>query len=367
MSAVVIGGGMVGAACADALARRGYRVTLVERACVGGGATAAGMGHLVVMDDSPAQLALTSRSLELWEALAPALPAQAEYRPCGTVWVASDGEEHRGVLPKQALYQAAGREAVMLDAAELSRLEPGLRSGLSGGLRVPGDGVVYAPVAAQFLVERSGAQVVAGEVTRIEAGGVCLRDGRRLNADLVVLAAGIGAKALLPELPLRERKGHLLITERGAATVRHQLVELGYLKNAHGNDLDSVAFNVQPRPTGQLLIGSSRQFGQPGPDLDYPLLRRMLARATEFLPSLPQFSALRVWTGQRCAAPDHLPIVGWHPQREDLFLAVGHEGLGITTALGTAELLEHALGGPDTPLAAYGFGFERFAAGVAHA
>ena len=142
MSAVVIGGGMVGAACADALARRGHRVTLVERACVGGGATAAGMGHLVVMDDSPAQLALTSRSLELWEALAPALPAQAEYRPCGTVWVASDGEEHRGVLPKQALYQAAGREAVMLDAAELSRLEPGLRSGLSGGLRVPGDGVV---------------------------------------------------------------------------------------------------------------------------------------------------------------------------------------------------------------------------------
>lgn len=85
MSAVVIGGGMVGAACADALARRGHRVTLVERACVGGGATAAGMGHLVVMDDSPAQLALTSRSLELWEALAPALPAQAEYRPCGTV------------------------------------------------------------------------------------------------------------------------------------------------------------------------------------------------------------------------------------------------------------------------------------------
>ena len=357
---------MVGAACADALARQGHRVTLVEPAWVGSGATAAGMGHLVVMDDSPAQLALTSRSLELWEALAPHLPAQADYRRCGTVWVASDEQEYRGVLPKQAMYQAAGREAVMLDAAELRRLEPELRPGLSGGLRVPGDGVVYAPVAAQFLVERSGAQVVKGEVVDIQPGAVNLRDGRRLHADVTVLAAGIGAVHLLPELPLRERKGHLLITERGAPVVHHQLVELGYLKNAHGNDLDSVAFNVQPRPTGQLLIGSSRQFGQPSSDIDFGLLRRMLARATQFMPSLPQCSALRVWTGQRCAAPDHLPIVGWHPQREGLFLAVGHEGLGITTALGTAELLEHALGGPDTPLAAFDFGFGRFA-GVQHA
>lgn len=367
MSALVIGGGMVGAACADALARRGHQVTLVERSCVGSGATAAGMGHLVVMDDSPAQLALTSRSLELWEALAPALPTRADYRQCGTIWVASDDEEYHGVLPKQAMYRAAGRAAEMIDAAELRRHEPSLRSGLAGGLRVPQDGVVYAPVAAQFLVERSGAQVITGQVAQLEDGAVRLQDGRRLSAEVIVLAAGIGAAGLLPELPLRERKGHLLITERGAPTVQHQLVELGYLKNAHGVEADSVAFNVQPRPTGQLLIGSSRQFEQPGSEIDYALLRRMLARACEFVPSLPSFSALRVWTGQRCATPDHLPIVGWHPERRGLYLAVGHEGLGITTALGTAELLEHALGGPDTPLSAYPFGFERFAAGVHHA
>ena len=366
MTALIIGGGMVGAACADVLSRRGHAVTLVEKACVGGGATAAGMGHLVVMDDSPAQLALTSRSLDLWEALAPRLPAAADYRQCGTVWVASDEEEFRGVQPKQAMYRAAGREAELIDAAELARLEPSLRAGLAGGLRVPQDGVVYAPVAAQFLVERSGAAVVQGEVSAIEEGGVRLQDGRRLTAEVTVLAAGIGAGQLLPELPLRERKGHLLITERGAPAVKHQLVELGYLKNAHGVEADSVAFNVQPRPTGQLLIGSSRQFGQAGSDIDFALLRRMLARACEFVPSLPSFSAMRIWTGQRCATPDHLPVVGWHPERQGLFLAVGHEGLGITTALGTAELLEHALGGPETPLAAHDFGLQRFA-GAHHA
>ena len=358
--AIVIGGGLVGAACADVLGRRGLRVTLIEAGSIGAGATAAGMGHLVVMDDSPAQLALTARSLERWEALAPSLPDSAQYRPCGTIWVASDDEEIAGVRPKQALYHSANREAEVLDAAQLQRLEPALRPGLSGGLRVPGDGVVYAPVAAQFLAGRCGAELRTAEVVAIEEGGVRLSGGERLSADLIVVAAGHGAAALLPELPLRPRKGHLLITERGPQQIRHQLVELSYLKNAHGNDADSVAFNVQPRPTGQLLIGSSRQFDAPGREIDYSLLGKMLRRACDFVPGLARLSALRVWTGFRSASPDHLPIIGPHPFRPGVFLAVGHEGLGITTALGTAELLEHHLGGQFSRLSEHEFGLERF-------
>lgn len=366
MHAVVVGAGLVGAACADALARRGARVTVVESGPVGGGATAAGMGHLVVMDDSPAQLALTARSLELWEALAPHLPARAEYRQCGTIWVASDQEELDAVQPKHQAYLAAGRQAEMLNTADLCALEPELRPGLTGGLRVPGDGVVYAPVAAAFLLERSGATLKRSQVVEFLAGGVRLADGTRLNADLIVVANGIGAADLLPDLPLRQRKGHLIITERGPLRVRHQLVELGYLKSAHASQADSVAFNVQPRPTGQLLIGSSRQFDQPGREVDWPLLRQMLRRAHEFIPALAHSSALRVWTGQRCATPDHLPIAAFHPDHPHVFLAVGHEGLGITTALGTAEILEAKVFGQSSALTKFDFGLPRFQ-GAAHA
>ena len=347
---------MVGAACADALARLGWAVTVVESGPVGGGATAAGMGHLVVMDDSPAQLALTARSLELWSELAPELPAAAEYRICGTLWVANDAEDLAGVGPKQAAYREAGREAEHLNAHELALHEPALRAGLAGGLRVPGDAVVYAPVAAKFLLERSGAVLVRARVTVLTDGGVRLDDGRTLSADLTVLASGIQAAELLPGLPLRARRGQLLITERGGLRVNHQLVELGYLKSAHGGDDDSVAFNVQPRPTGQLLIGSSRQFGTSGPEIDWPLLRRMLQRAAEYLPGLREASALRVWTGLRAASPDHLPVLGFSPERPKLYLAVGHEGLGITTALGTAELLMAQLSGQLSPLTAHDFG-----------
>ncbi|GHF28437.1 oxidase [Deinococcus metalli] len=357
---------MVGAACADALARHGAAVSVVEPGPLGGGATAAGMGHLVVMDDSPAQLALTARSLELWDALAPTLPAAADYRGCGTLWVASDDEELAAVQPKQAAYRAAGRTSEVLDAAELSALEPSLRPGLAGGLRVPGDAVVYAPVAAAFLLERSGAAVIRDSVVELEDGEVRLGSGARVAADVVVVAGGIGSLSLLPELPLRQRKGHLLITERGGLDVTHQLVELGYLKSAHASDADSVAFNVQPRPTGQLLIGSSRQFDRPDAAPEWFLLRRMLDRARAYLPGVAALSALRVWTGQRCATPDHLPLIGWHGERAGVFVATGHEGLGITTALGTAEVLAAQVFGTPSALTAFDFGVGRFH-GVAHA
>jgi glycine/D-amino acid oxidase-like deaminating enzyme len=76
---IVIGAGIVGAACADECARRGMRVALIDRERVGGGATAAGMGHLVVMDDSEALFALTRYSQSLWQQLRSDLPAEVEY------------------------------------------------------------------------------------------------------------------------------------------------------------------------------------------------------------------------------------------------------------------------------------------------
>src|SRR5450631_4583629 len=90
---VIVGAGIVGAACADEFARRGMRVAVVDRDFVGSGATAAGMGHIVVMDDSEAQFALTRRSQQLWQKLNPSLPSAAEYAIAGTVWVAADEEE----------------------------------------------------------------------------------------------------------------------------------------------------------------------------------------------------------------------------------------------------------------------------------
>jgi len=367
----IVGAGIVGAACADELARRGLSVVVVDGDVIGSGATAAGMGHIVVMDDSEAQFALTRYSQQLWQELRPELPEDVEYEQCGTIWVAADEEEMLEVRRKRDYYGNRGVPTQALDAQALQTLEPNLRPGIAGGLLVPEDGVLYPPCAARFLMKRAqerGVNLRLGvTVEQIGQGRVRLADGSEIAAEIVVNAAGACAPHLSPGLEIKKRKGHLVITDRYPGFVRHQLVELGYLKSAHSVTGDSVAFNVQPRRTGQVLIGSSRQYGAEHKEVDHSMLVRMLQRAQEYMPGLAQLSTVRTWTGFRAATPDKLPLIGpWAGNAtaektggatgdKSIFLATGHEGLGITTSLGTARILADQITGakPEIPIEPY--------------
>ena len=355
----IVGAGIVGAACAASLSASGLRVLVLESNDVATGATAAGMGHIVLMDDSEAQLALTGYSRDLWNEFAEELPADAEYDHCGTIWVAADEDEMSEVRRKQSVYTSHGADAEILDALSLRKLEPNLLEGLAGGLLVEDDSVVYQLCATKFLLERAsryGAKIQTGvKVFEISDGGVKLENGDVIAAGVIINAAGHAAAELSPALKIVKRKGHLAITERYPNFVRHQLIELGYLKSAHGSDKDSVAFNVQPRSTGQILLGSSRQFGVDGSEIDFNTLNRMTSRAFEYMPELKTQSTVRVWTGFRPATPDNLPYIGKITGHETVYAAAGHEGLGITTSLGTAELLTSVILGkkPAIPIEPY--------------
>lgn len=352
---VIVGAGIVGAACADRLAAEGLKVCVVSGPSGYAPATAAGMGHIVVMDDSEAQFALTVYSQKLWNELSEELPAEAEFENCGTLWIAADEEEMSEADRKFWKYAEVGLASEMLDERSLRIAEPQLKRGLPGALRVPGDSVVYQPVAAAFLLNRAqtrGAEIVRNEgVSMVVDGLVETWSGERIETTSIVIAAGCGS-TLLPELArvLRPRKGHLVITERTGTRVNHQLVELGYLKSAHGTDEDSVAFNIQPRRTGQLLIGSSRQYGSDDPSVDFEIVGRMMKLAVNYFPSAANAQATRIWTGFRPATPDGLPYIGKVPGYEHVYAATGHEGLGITTSLGTAALIADEILGRESAI-----------------
>ncbi|KFK96445.1 MULTISPECIES: FAD-binding oxidoreductase [unclassified Serratia (in: enterobacteria)] len=336
---IVVGAGIIGAACAWQLAQQGCRVQLVDDRRPG--ATAAGMGHLVCMDDNPAELALSAYSLRLWRAVVERMPQDCAWRGCGTLWIAEHQDEMAIAALKQQRMAASGVPSEMLTATQVAALEPMLRNGLAGGLRVASDGIVYAPNVARWLIADAAERVSIchDRAVALDKHAVQLESGKKLTAAVVVLACGLQAEQLLPQPLLRAKKGHLAITDRYPPRVKHQLVELGYGASAHAGSGTSVAFNVQPRPTGQLLIGSSRQFGSLDPAIDMPLLAAMLARAKNFLPDLAQMNIIRCWSGFRAATVDGLPLLGPHPQHSWLWLALGHEGLGVTTALGSAALI----------------------------
>jgi glycine/D-amino acid oxidase-like deaminating enzyme len=349
---IILGAGIVGSACAMECVRAGLRTVVVERDAALSGATAAGMGHVVAMDGSPAQLALTSYSRSLWRNLAQQLPADVEFEQRGTVWVAADENEMSEVHAKFKIFAAVNIESAVLDSTELAEAEPNLRPGLAGGLLVPGDCVLHPPAAAEFFLSeaiRGGALLLRGQAAeRIADRTVNLQDGSSYSADKIVVATGVDID-LLPSLPIQKRKGHLVITERYPGFLHHQLVELGYTKSAHGIATDSVAFNVQPRQNGQVIIGSSRQYGSEEAGIETMMLQRMLERAQSYMPALAQMPASRSWAGFRAATPDKLPLIG-ATSEPGIFLAVGFEGLGITSAPAAARLLVDELLGRNSEI-----------------
>ena len=259
------------------------------------------------------------------------------------------------VLRKQRFYRDRDVPTEILDAQSLAEAEPNLRPGLAGGLLVVEDGVVYPPCVAGFLIEEaqaSGLEVFHGRtVAAATDHGAKLDDGAFLSAAFTVLATGAAVNQIVPSIGVHPRKGHLLITDRHPGFVHHQLIELGYLKSAHSTESDSVAFNVQPRLTGQLLIGSSRQYGAKDSEIDSHILNAMLLRALEYMPGLGTLSAIRAWTGFRAATPDKLPLIGVCPGFRNVYLATGHEGLGISTSLATGKLLVDSILGRKSTIA----------------
>ncbi|WP_227246234.1 NAD(P)/FAD-dependent oxidoreductase [Paraburkholderia caribensis] len=369
---VIVGAGIVGAACAAELAARGLRVTVLDAAGIGGGATAAGMGHIVVMNDSPAEFALSRYSRDLWLALAPQLRTRDAFARCGTLWVAADAEELDAAREMHATFAAQDVAAQLLDERALYDCEPSLAPGMAGGLLIGHDSIVYAPSATQWLLTQSpGAARIDvrlhAQAVAVDARHVTLSNGERVGGAHIVVANGLQARELVRGLPLQPKKGHLLITDRYPGFIRHQLLELGYIKSAHHATGTSVAFNTQPRPTGQLLIGSSRQFDTTDPAVDMPVLAQMLQRAARYLPALPTLNGIRAWTGFRAASPDGLPLIGpAGGAAPGVWLAVGHEGLGVTTSLGTAQLLAAQITQTAAAIAVDPFLPARFELGACH-
>jgi D-hydroxyproline dehydrogenase subunit beta len=389
---VVVGGGVIGAACAYVLSSRGASVTLVERSELAAGASGRNHGLLFVPTE-PELVEMAARTVPLVREVAEASPLRVPFDdpPIGFLVVAADQDDVADAREEAQAAQANGVEVKHLPGHRLSEVEPALAGDLVDGWLLR-DGRRLDP-AALTVALAAGARERDAEVRTHLTVRALLAEGRRivgvmtdhgpLSAGTVVLAAGPWTAALLRplgiHLPIAGVRGWLVhlgpgpgsprvIVERGGwhtlsggGTFRAEAPPAPVLRAAEvaegrlGPDLGTL---LQPNPDGSVLLGGSLQAAL-SPEPEEPSVpRQILRRAIALAPRLAEHPVLGAWWGLRPSTPDVLPAVG--ELRPGLVVASGHGAKGVILSGGTAELVAATVLGDPPPFDPSPFDPRRF-------
>jgi glycine/D-amino acid oxidase-like deaminating enzyme len=377
---LVVGAGMVGAACAYYCAEAGLRVAVVDRGAVAGGTTSAGEGNILVSDKEPGvELDLALLSVRLWTELGERIGAgRIELEPKGGVVVAQTEHTAAGLAQLAAAQRTCGVEVTDVGAGDLAELEPNLTRQVCSGAHYPQDMQVQPALAAATLLRLArtrGATVHLGcevlGLRRTGAGrviGATTMDGE-ITAGFTVNAAGtwggdVAAMAGV-HVPVLPRKGVILVTEPLPRVVRHKVYTADYVANVASGDAGlETSVVVEGTRGGTVLIGASRERVGFDRSVSIPVLRRLAAQAVGLFPFLADVTLLRSYLGFRPYCPDHLPVIGEDRRAPGLVHACGHEGAGIGLSAATGHLIAQALTGRKPDLDLTPFRPDRFEAEV---
>jgi glycine oxidase len=328
--AAIVGGGIIGLACAWRARQHGFDVVVLERAQAGSGATRAAAGVLAADPETPGFTALARRSAELWPGFAREL-GDVGYTRCGSLAVAFEDE-----LPSV--------DGEWIDGDACRALEPGIAPDCAGGVLLPDDAqvdprsVVAALLASLGDLVRENADVVA-----CAGDHVGLADGTRIGAERVVLAAGAWTSMRLARLlPIRPVKGQTLHLRGPVPATR-------IIRSEH--------VYVVPRAGGETVIGATVE--------DAGFDERATADATDFLlreavrvmPVVETLELVEAVASLRPGTPDDAPLIGWW---EGLVVAGGHYRNGILLAPITADAVAALLAGAEPPAEVEPFSPQRF-------
>ena len=364
---VIVGAGVVGAACAFYCSAAGLDVAVIERGPIGGGTTASCEGNILLSDKEPGpELDLALLSSRLWSDLAEELgPHRLEYERKGGVVVATTGSTAVALRAFAAHQREAGIESVDLGPQGLFELEPHVARNSAGGAFYPQDSQIQPMLATAQLVRhvrRRGARVFAGtSVTGFLRGAADTITGvltdspatPQISAPWVINAAGTWAGAIADlagaPIPVLPRRGFILVTEPMPKVVRHKVYTAEYVANVASSDAGlETSVVVEGTKAGSILIGASRERVGFDRTMSLPVVRRLAAQAVAVFPFLSEVTLLRTYLGFRPYCPDHLPVIGPDPRAPGLVQATGHEGAGIGLSAATGRLIAQVITGVET-------------------
>ncbi len=360
---IVVGAGVVGSAVAYFLTRSGLRVCLLDRGAVAGGTSSASAGHTSVQGRVPGpSLSLALASIRLLASLAEELPTDFEYVQSGGLILAEDETEHR-LLRQFAAKQSAHVPVEFWEADELRKAEPHLGPRFLGATYCPLDGYVN-PMALALAFARAARAGGAEVRTHTEVVGLEVRGGRAagvrtrqetLAAGVVVNAAGVWSPEVTRlagvEVAVVPRKGQLIVTEALPELVRCVLSHAGHVPfKEHGieapseveGELTKKRYMKQARGggfRGRFYIGATSEFVGFDRTATWDGISQLARYAVETVPALARARLVRTWAGLRPRSRDGRFLIGEAPGLPGLFLATGHDSIGVLYCGTTGQLL----------------------------
>lgn len=361
---IVVGGGVVGLACAYYMARDGRHVTVLERKALGAEASGANVGLVMVSTKPPGPLLDMARdSARLFAGLERELEAPVYYRRPGSLSVfPTDEARAAGEARAEALRGELEGTLRLVSAEEAAAMEPVLSPRTKGGLYYSLDGDCYPFAVVQAFAaaaRRRGAVIRVGvEVTGLvtEAGriaGVVVRGEGGIEeqerADAVVVAAGAWTGALLHRagiaVNVRPVKGQVLVTERTRPLIRR--VIMGGTPSARQTFF------------GNVVIGSETEDAGFDKTTDRTTTCRFAHGVCDLFPGLRALSVIRSWAGLRPVSDDQRPLIGSVSRLPGLLLATAHFQNGLCFAPSTGRIIADIVAGREPPSWARAFAPDR--------
>jgi glycine oxidase len=365
-SVLIIGGGIVGLSCAWEAAKRGFRVTVLEKDTFGGQASGAAAGMLAPFSENTEgpdpffRLCLDSFFLypDWVREIEEASGRKVELCHSGSLNVVFHEADLLPLQTRLAWQQKYGVPCELLNAAELRSLEPEISQQAIGALYCPGESHVFAPKlvgAAEEACRRAGVQLIphTGQLTKLEARAgrvsVTMADAGSWHGDRVVVCTGAWTEFLqdwVPvPVPVHPIRGQICAFDSAYGDIRHMV-------------FSSQAYWVGKRD-GSLVCGASEDvagFDRSVTEQGINRLTRWSGRVFPFLQGIPP---QRSWAGLRPATRDGWPLIGSVPGVPEVIVASGHYRNGILLSPVTAAMVGDLLEGHAE---SYGnaFGLNRF-------
>jgi glycine/D-amino acid oxidase-like deaminating enzyme len=384
----IVGGGIIGAACAYELARAGASVTLIERDELAAGASGRNQGWFVLPDDPALEpMARATLPAYLEVAASATLPVWIDREPVGHLLVALDEEAVVRAEPELVAATAHGVSVETLDPTALHEVEPAIaRDAAAGWLLDQGHRLDPASLTVALALAANAASAkirhhlcVRALIERGEAVVGVVTDEGRIDADVVIVAAGPWSSSLLDPIGVRLHvsgaRGWIVRVEPRPGLITHLVEQAGWRAGPERRQAVARPIASDVADTGMpgaevgallhlhrdntVLVGSSRQaWITPEPE-DPTVPQRQLQAAIRLVPSLADAPVLSSWWGLRPMTPDERPLVG--PVRDGLIVATGHGSEGVILGAGTAKLVASMVNGGEPPFDPTPFDPLRFA------